>query len=1437
LWVLLAGLPAQANEDVQVGKYPYAIAVNPVTNKIYVANSDDGNVTVFGGVAFTPATIADPNAGGPIALAVNPVTNKIYVANYGSGNVTVINGFMDTFTTVSVGSNPRAVAVDPLTNKIYVANYGSGTVTVIDGATNNVTTVTVGTNPYALAVNPATNKVYVANYGSTNVTVIDGATNNTTTVAAGTNPYAVAVNPVTNKVYVANNGSANVTVIDGASNSTATVSAQTNPDAVAVNPLTNKVYVANHGSNSVTVIDGASGNVLANATVPSSLGNNAGAGPVAIAVDPVTNKIYVACDSQNSAFEVIDGATNQATAPLLFPYQTTTYAAAVNPVTYQVYFTYSQQAGYYYARVLDREGYPTTTTTVKDASAVGPFAAAANPVTNKVYVANHDSGNVTVIDGATKNTATVAAGTHPQSVAVNPITNKIYVANNGSNNVTVIDGATNNASTVADPKAIGPYALAVNPVTNKIYVANNGSANVTVINGATATVSATVTAGTNPVAVAIDPGINKIFVANNTSFGSNGAATIIDGSNNQTTNVTVTDESAGVAVNPVTHKVYVISSDYERTAGVNVINPLAVPISVTSVSGIWGASVVAVDPVKNLVYVGSSGATDQVYLVDGANDTLKSTGGGFYYYQDAAVNPANDTVYLLYSGNGNGVQGFGPGVPPGYISLPGTSSKAIAVNPVTGTVYVANNGSNDVTVISPQIPPVPINTTIAPLAGNTTALSKPTFSFTAANTFSSAPVDNVAFQVDTWQWPWLNATSQGGGAFSGAASTLQQGFHILYAYATDGEEATSTTTGTQSNPLTGSIAAYGFLVGPPPVANVSPTSLSFGNQAIGSASAAQTVTLSNTGAGALHFSVAFSGTNESDFTEVSSDTCSGLSGQLAASSSCTIGVTFTPSAAGAESATLTVTDDSNGIANSTQTVSLTGSGAGPLVSLPTLALTFGSQLINTTSAAQAETVTNTGNANLIISTATIGGTNATDFAKSTDTCTGATLLPNGICTVGVTFTPVAAGARSASLTFTDNAASSPQEVMLTGTGTLPSSIAISSVSPASVTLAQGGSSQAVTVNITAMSYTGTVTLATSTLPTGVTATITQPGTGKSGSITLQASSTAPLVSNQTITITASGTGVSSVTGTFSLTVLQAVPIAGTSPSNLTFAGQSVNTTSASQAVTLSNTGTAALTISNITTTSNFSQTNNCASSVAAGASCAINVTFTPTAAGSLTGTLTIADNSNGTMGSTQTVSLSGTGQDFSFAPPSGSSTSATVAPGSPATYTLSVGGEGGLSGTVSFTCTGAPSEATCTVSPNPATVGGSTTNVNVTVTTTAASAGVARSRPLPPLTPLSPGLGALSILALILAAIAWGVKRRNQPGVSGWQSAMVLFAAGLLLTLAIAGCGGGGGGGGGTPPPSNPGTPAGTYTLTVTGTTGSGTSTLSHSVTLTLTVS
>jgi subtilase family serine protease len=500
------------------------------------------------------------------------------------------------------------------------------------------------------------------------------------------------------------------------------------------------------------------------------------------------------------------------------------------------------------------------------------------------------------------------------------------------------------------------------------------------------------------------------------------------------------------------------------------------------------------------------------------------------------------------------------------------------------------------------------------------------------------------------------------------------------------------------------------------------------------------------------------------------------------------------------------------------------------VNLTPLSLAFPSEAVSTTSTAQSVTVTNTGTANLIISTVTVGGTNASDFAKSADNCTGATVTPSNSCTVSVTFTPSATGNRTGSLSFFDNTANSPQTITLTGTGTM-SAIAISGVSPGSLTLVQGGSGQAVTVNLTRTNYTNSITLATSTLPTGVTATYTQPGTGNSGSITLQAASNAALVTNQTVTITASGSGVSSATSAFSLTVNSGA-VASLSPQSLNFGGQGAGTVSVSQPVTLSDSGTATLNISGITITGtnsgDFTQTNTCTATLATGANCTINVTFKPTATGTRSGTLSITDDA---LGSPHTVAVAGTGTDFALGVQSGGSTSATVGAGQTATYHFEITPTA-FSGSVALSCSWAGSQprgTNCTVSPTSVNLDG--TNAapfTVAVTTTARSLA-------------GPGLDGSPGARIGHHAVppaVWWLALMALTGLVALRRRRVYasLAAGMLFVLLWAACGGGGGGGGTPSPAPQTGTPAGTYTLTVTGSTGSGAATLSHNLTLTLTV-
>jgi hypothetical protein len=113
-------------------------------------------------------------------------------------------------------------------------------------------------------------------------------------------------------------------------------------------------------------------------------------------------------------------------------------------------------------------------------------------------------------------------------------------------------------------------------------------------------------------------------------------------------------------------------------------------------------------------------------------------------------------------------------------------------------------------------------------------------------------------------------------------------------------------------------------------------------------------------------------------------------------------------------------------------------------------------------------------------------------------------------------------------------------------------------------------------------------------------------------------------------------------GTFSLLTESSSGAPGItiSPSSLTFGTQLIGTTSASQTVTITNTGTATLVLTRIATTGDFLKTNQCPTSLAVGASCQVLVSFSPRGKGVRSGTLSVTDNAPG---SPQSIPLTGTG--------------------------------------------------------------------------------------------------------------------------------------------------------------------------------------------------
>jgi hypothetical protein len=207
-----------------------------------------------------------------------------------------------------------------------------------------------------------------------------------------------------------------------------------------------------------------------------------------------------------------------------------------------------------------------------------------------------------------------------------------------------------------------------------------------------------------------------------------------------------------------------------------------------------------------------------------------------------------------------------------------------------------------------------------------------------------------------------------------------------------------------------------------------PTSLIYGNQAIGTTSVIKKVTLTNSAGGTVSIaSIVITGTNPGDFAKTAT-TCVSI---LAANKSCTVSVTFTPGALGARSATLVITDAAT---NSPQQIALSGKGV-VQVSVTPSALSFGGITVGSTSVAKVITVKNNLKTTLTFSGTpfTFTGSDPGDFGQSATTC-GSTLVGLGHCTVSIVFAPTAPGVLTAVLNVADSGNSSPQTVNLSGTG-------------------------------------------------------------------------------------------------------------------------------------------------------------------------------------------------------------------------------------------------------------------------------------------------------------------------------------------------------------------------------------------------------------------
>lgn len=297
---------------------------------------------------------------------------------------------------------------------------------------------------------------------------------------------------------------------------------------------------------------------------------------------------------------------------------------------------------------------------------------------------------------------------------------------------------------------------------------------------------------------------------------------------------------------------------------------------------------------------------------------------------------------------------------------------------------------------------------------NTTA---PAQSVTLTNiTAAAVPIQGIGF-TGTGATNFAQTNNCGTSLAAGASCQIQVTF-------------TPTVTGTLSATLTISYAGPG---GPQSVAvtgigvsltlSVTPTSLTFPTQVVGTNSPTQYINLLNTGDFQINISsIATTG----PFTQTNN--CpSVLYYDGNTYETCDIVVTFTPMAKGPATGALTITDNATG---SPQTIPL--SGTGTAVQLSAVSVNFGNQAVGTSSTAFPIQLFNKGNTTLAIGQIVLAGTNPADFSEINN-C-GSAVAAKSSCTVNVTFSPSATGSRSAALSITDNGGGSPQSVGLFGTG-------------------------------------------------------------------------------------------------------------------------------------------------------------------------------------------------------------------------------------------------------------------------------------------------------------------------------------------------------------------------------------------------------------------
>jgi DNA-binding beta-propeller fold protein YncE len=560
------GEPVKAISDPLV---PAALDVAVASDTVYAANGGPtGNgdtVSVINGATCNGSTGTGCGQTPPtVKVGVNPfwdvvdqATNTVYVANNNDGTVSVINGATcNAAVTSGCAGTPRAVTtgagasftgIDDAVHTVFAMNQGDDTLSAINtrtcrggmtsGCPQRAPAQQAAPNqgpaynpfPSSFALIPQLSSLYLVSVGGSDIlTVINPSrcdaihTVGCRQVAPSVpnSEYLLSVDPATNTIYAGNLNLPQIDVINGASchpgdqSGCAPVATipmahpQANVRVGSIDEATHTLYASDPFSNTTSVINTAA----CNATHTAGCANAAptitiGPGPGPPVLDPATGTLYIPYGNAANRVAVVNAATCNA--------------------------QHTSGCGQAPAVVTVGKGTFDLAVSVKTDTVYAPSTGAPAFNGHTVAVINGATCNATNHSGCGHLAATVHVGLAPLGVAVNDQTHTVYVTNNTLGDtpgtVSVINAAACNGSHIVGcagrvptaPVGRSPGVIVVDTGTDIIYTADEFSAAVSVLNGAKCRAGMTrgcrraVTTqpvGSTPIGLSVNQGARTVYV-------------------------------------------------------------------------------------------------------------------------------------------------------------------------------------------------------------------------------------------------------------------------------------------------------------------------------------------------------------------------------------------------------------------------------------------------------------------------------------------------------------------------------------------------------------------------------------------------------------------------------------------------------------------------------------------------------------------------------------------------------------------------------------------------------------------------------------------------------------------------------------------------------------------------------------------------------------